>query len=280
MKPSRGRISTAPIAEIFGLNVYGFLTRTVLDNALLLDQVHGYAPGDMYWSSPVPRPFADEAHAAPGRLRIGWTTRPPIDTPVHPAIESAVRDAAELCAGLGHEVEEHDLDWRDDEGPSYFITVWGTMFGHLVESLIKYGFDPNQLEPHNRALWELSKTIRATDYTQAYGAAQERLKTMVESWRTYDVIIAPVTAQLPYRLDDPLPEDDPLALLLRDTTFVPFNAYFNFTGQPAASWPLAWHEGLPIGVQAIGRPGDEATLYRLSAQVEAARPWADKRPPL
>jgi len=281
MKPTRGRISTSPVADNFGLNVYGFLTRTVLDSALLLDQVHGYAWGDLYWASPVARPFIDEARDDPGKLRIGWTTMPPLEQPVHPACAAAVRDAAELCASLGHDVEEHNLAWRDPQASDRFIKVWSTQFGTLVESLIKLGFDPDQLEPHNRALWEISRTVTATDYTLALGAIRDTLRGVIDSWRTYHVILTPVTAQPPLRLDDLGPDpENPLAPLIRDATFVPFTATFNFTGQPAANWPLAWHEGLPIGVQAVGRPGDEATLFRLSAQVEAARPWSDRRPPL
>lgn len=282
IKPSRGRVSDAPLSDILHTNVFGFLTRTVRDNALLLDQVAGYVFGDMYWPPPQERPYLEECERDPGRLRIGVDVRPPLDVPVHPACEAAVRDAADLCASLGHRVEDHQLDWRDEETSALFLDVWAAQFGFVVESLLKLGLDPDLLEPHNRALWEHSKNISAAQYLMSYGSMQDRLKRLVASWETYDVVLTPVLAQPPPRIGALFEgaDQDPLAPLTNSAPFAPYTAHFNFTGQPATSWPLGWHEGLPIGVQAAGKPGDEATLFRLSAQVEAARPWADHRPPI
>ncbi|MEA2645343.1 MAG: amidase [Chloroflexota bacterium] len=284
VKPSRGRISMEPLGDITENTVYGFITRSVLDSALLIDQTEGYAVGDPYWSSPLARPLVEEVGADPGRLRVGWTVRPPIDVEVNPDWAAAVEEAAGLCESLGHEVEHHDVDWVDEEMQGLFLVLWSAEFSFAVEALRRFGLDPDLLEPHNRALWELGKEHSATAYVTARGRMHDMLKRVLESWSRYDVVLSPVMAQPPPRIGW-LFEDvdaDPLSPLLpRSAMIAPFTTLLNFTGQPAASLPLAWSgDGLPIGVQAIGNMGDEATLFRLSAQLEAARPWGDRRPPL
>jgi amidase len=284
MKPTRGRISEEPLGDITGLVIQGFITRTVLDSALLLDQVHGYARGDRYWSSPVARPFADEVGADPGRLRIGWTLKPPYPTVVDPACAAAVERAVEILTGLGHEVEQHDPDWADEEAADLFLTMWRAQFGFAIESLARFGLDTDLLEPHSHALWQQSKDITGSDYLVAMGRSHDMLKRLDESFEKYDVLLTPTTAMPPLKIGW-LFEDsarDPLSPLIpRSAMAAPFTAIFNITGQPAANWPLGWTEdGLPVGVQAAGQMGDEAALFRLSAQVEAAAPWADRRPNL
>lgn len=284
MKPTRGRISMEPLADVSETAVFGFLTRTVLDNALLVDQVEGYAPGDAFYASHLSRPLAEEVATDPGKLRIGWTASPPIDVPVHPEWAAAVEDAARLCEELGHQVEPHEPDWNDEELLGIFLQLWSAEFSAVVKTLQSFGMDPAQLEAHNIALWELGKGHSAADYMTARARVHDILKRLLETWNTYDVLLSPVMAQPPPKLGW-LHEDierDPLSPLLpRSSQIAPFNTLFNFTGQPAASLPLAWSgDGLPIGIQAIGRMGDEATLYRLSAQLEAVRPWADRRPPM
>ena len=283
MKPTRGRISMEPLADVSETGVFGFLTHSVRDNAVLIDQVEGYAMGDPAWSSHLDRPLAEEVGADPGKLRIGWTVKPPIDVPVHPEWAAAVEDAARLCEELGHQVEPHDPDWDDEETLEVFKILWSGEFSAVVETLARFGLDPDLLEPHNRALWEMGKQHSAADYLAARARQHDLLKRTLESWNTYDVVLSPVMAQPPPKIGW-LFEDsakDPLSPLLpRSGQIAPFTALFNFTGQPAASLPLAWSsDGLPIGTQAIGRMGDEATLFRLSAQLEEARPWADRRPP-
>ncbi|MDP9326450.1 MAG: amidase [Candidatus Dormibacteraeota bacterium] len=284
VKPTRGRISMEPIADVSETGVFGFLTHSVRDNALLIDQVEGYAMGDPFWSSPLERPLVEEVGAAAGKMRIGWTVKPPIPVEVHPEWAAAVEDAARLCEELGHEVSPHDLDWADEETLDMFFVLWSGEFSAVVETLARFGLDPDLLEPHNRALWEMGQKHSAADYLSARGRIHDVLKRVQESWNTYDVVLSPVMAQPPPKIgwlfEDA--ETDPISPLHpRSSQLAPFTTVFNFTGQPAASLPLAWSsEGLPIGVQAIGRMGDEATLFRLSAQLEAARPWADRRPSL
>jgi amidase len=282
LKPTRGRISLGPLIgdTPLGLVVHGFLTRSVRDTALLLDTVSGPAPGDPYWAPPPPRPFVDEVGAPPGRLRVGWTATPPIDAPVHPACAAAVREAAALCEELGHEVVELTPGWRDDSLMPDFLQVWASTIGLMVEQIASIGGDREAVEPHNRALWEAARATPSTAHLMAIVRLQAYARRLVASWDNVDVLLTPTLAEPPLPLGT-LFEDaagNPLAPVTRAGAFTPFTPLVNVTGQPAASLPLGWDQGLPVGVQAIGRPGGESTLLRLSAQVEEARPWADFRP--
>jgi amidase len=262
-----------------GLVVQGFLTRSVIDNALLLDAVAGPALGDPYWAPPPPRPFAEEVAQPPGRLRVGWTVVPPIDIPVHPACVAAVADAAALCEELGHHVVELTPDWRDDALMPDFLQVWAATIGWVVEQIAALGGDPAAIEPHNHALWEAARATPSSSYLVTVSRLQAYARRVVAAWEGIDVLLTPTLAEPPLPLGT-LFEDaasNPLAPVHRAGAFTPFTPLINVTGQPAASLPLAWHERLPIGVQAIGRPGDEVTLLRLGAQLETARPWADMR---
>ncbi|GAC1343733.1 MAG: amidase [Candidatus Dormibacteria bacterium] len=279
IKPSRGRISLGPLVgdTPLSLGVDGFLTRDVRDNALLLDAVHGYATGDPNWAPPPARPFAAEVGADPGRLRIGWTDQPPTPAPVDEPGRAAVRAAAQACADLGHEVEEYTPPWQDEQLLPQFLDVWAVGIGLSVEALAANGGDPAKLEPHNRALWEAGMAIAAPSAYLTELRLQEFARRVVAGWNRYDVILTPALAEPPlpigFLFDPELVGDNPLWPLLRAGFFTPFTPLVNVTGQPAASWPIAASAGLPVGVQAIGRPGDEATLLRLSAQVETAGAW-------
>ena len=181
VKPTRARISQEPIGDVTENNNFGFLTRTVLDNALLIDNVEGFAFGDPYWSSPLERPLAEEVGADPGKLRIGWTVKPPIDVPVHPEWAAAVEDAARLCEELGHQVEHHDPDWADEDAQSLFLDIWSAEFSFVVEQLKRFGMDPEMLEPHNKALWELGQRRSAADFLLAEARMHDFLKRVLRA---------------------------------------------------------------------------------------------------
>jgi amidase len=285
VKPSRGRISLAPVHGEYplGLVTDGFITRTVHDNAALLDAVSGYATGDPYWAPPPARPFVDEVGDDPGRLRIAWTATPAIPVPVHESSLAAIRDAAALCESLGHDVEEHTPPWADnDDLLGLFMQIWGTLIGRDVEELIAGGGDAQRIEPHNRLLWEQGKSFAATDLAMTTIKVHQFCRQVMRSWETYDVVLTPSLAELPLPLGEMFSgyADNPMAPVARSALFTPYTVHANLTGQPAVSLPLSWHDGLPVGVQAIGRAAGEATLLRLSAQIEAARPWADRHPAL
>ena len=278
IKPTRGRISFEPVGDVVGFDTFGFLTRTVLDNALLVDVVEGFVPGDEYWSSPLERPLAEEVGADPGQLRIGWSVKAPVDAEVDPAIAAAVEDAARLCESLGHHVEPHELDWRDDEIENVFLNVWAAQFGAAVDTLRRFGSDPEMLEPHNHVLWEMSKSVSGADYLVSRSRVKDFCRRLTASWERFDVVLTPIMTRPPLPVDEFYEEGNPIAPLSVSSRWVPFTAFFNVSGQPAASLPLHWQDGLPIGVQAVGPMGGEALLYRLAAQLEEARPWAHRRP--
>jgi amidase len=276
IKPSRGRISNAPyVSGSLGLGTSGPLAHTVRDAAALLDVMRGYEPGDFY-VAPVPeRPYLEECDEPAGQLRIAVTTTPPTEVPVHPECVAAVRAAAELLASLGHDVVEATPPWQLPEMILAFIRVW--QVGPAT-----YGVDDlSLLEPINRALAEQAWQTPSPDYGTAIAELQTITRAVVSFWETFDVVVTPTLALLPVPIGWTWEEadGDPLVAFARQTLFTPFTPLVNVTGQPATSLPLhVSADGLPVGVQFIGRPFDEATLIRLAAQVEEAAPWARRFP--
>jgi amidase len=285
LKAQRGRISRGPEQGDDFLVQDGVLTRTVAETAELLDLLAGYETGDATWAPPPAETFATAAAREPGRLRIGVSTLAPIDAPLDSICERAVRDAAELLATLGHEVEEFEAPWRTDDALRTFTAVFGTpiaaaaFYGGLVT-----GREPSAelLEPLSWTFWEGVQKRTAVDYYLARTQLGALSRQIVAVWDDYDVVLLPALAQRPVRIGELDPcSDDPWDDFRRSGEFTPYTALFNTSGQPAISLPL-YHgdDGLPVGIQLAGRPADEATLLSLSAQLEAAAPWAERRPAL
>jgi amidase len=273
LKPSRGRVSSAPFGTLEGLSTAGPMARSVADAASLLDVLTGYEPGDPWWLSPPDRPFAATTPEPPGALRVAVTSSPPIDVPVDAECERALALAAELLAGLGHEVREETPPWREPDLFQSFITVW--QVGPALHPV-----DETFMTPLNRGLVELARTTSAADYARAVSRLQLLARRIVAFWADVDVVVTPTLALPPVPIGWQDAVDGPVEQLLRNTEFTPFTAIANLTGQPAMSLPLHWSDaGLPIGVQVIGPPGGDALLLSLAAQIEAARPWAARRPP-
>jgi amidase len=275
IKPSRGRISHAPGPQSF-LSQPGPLARTVLDAAAFLDVTSGYATGDSWWAQPPARPFADEATAPPGRLRVAVSVVPPFDTPVAPGNLQAARDAGELLASLGHDVVELDPPkWSEEVGGDFLLT-WA------VRTAAEDPMPPFEtLEPANQALIEMASGVSSGDYLRAESRIRRDARRLVAFFDEVDVLVTPAVATPPPVIGSYRDPNEPFAEFINASAMVPFTPPWNTTGQPAVSVPLHWDElGLPVGVQIVGRPADEATLLRLSAQLEAAKPWADRRPPV
>ncbi len=273
LKPSRGRISPAPYGDLFGLSTAGPLTRTVADAAAMLDVMAGNEPGDPYFCPRPARPFAEEVGADPGRLRIAWTDAAPVDTIIDPECVRAVTDAADLLTELGHDVEEAAPPWRDDRLIPAFTQLWQTI-PTLYPSQVREGFGPVAA-----ALAKTAEVTSSADYLRSLVVLQEIARTVVAFWADYDLVLTPTLGLRPVPVDWHDADSDPWAQFDRNVLFTPFTPLVNATGQPAASVPLSWSaDGLPIGVQLIGRPADEATILRVSAQLEAARPWRQRRP--
>ena len=276
IKPSRGRVSPAPyVSGSLGLGTSGPLARTVRDAAALLDVMRGYETGDVYLAPEPEGPFLAECDRPAGRLRVAVTWTPPTEVPVDPECAGALRGAAELLSELGHDVVEATPPWQLPEMILAFVRVW--QVGPATAGVD----DLSLLEPINRALAERARDTSSSEH----GAAILRLQTIARSvlafWDDVDVLATPTLALPPVPIGWTWEETDgePLAAFARQTLFAPFTPLVNVTGQPAMSVPLHTSaDGLPVGVQFIGRPFDEATLFRLAAQLEEARPWLGRFP--
>jgi amidase len=287
LKPTRAR---NPLGPDYGDMASGLLTehavtRSVRDSAALLDATSGPDVGDPYWAPPPVRPFLQEVGADPGRLRIAFTTTAATGAPVHADCVSTVRQAVSLCADLGHEVVETAPVVPGELVTQAFITLWSAMCAWSIDGLtLLTGRTPapDQFETLTWALYEMGRQQSASAYLLAVTALQRVARDIARFFVDYDVWLTPTLPEPPVPLGsfDSTPEN-PLQGLFRAAAFVPFTPICNFTGQPAMSVPLFWNaDGLPVGTQFIGRFGDEATLFRLAAQLEEARPWADRRPPV
>jgi len=264
------------------------LTRSVRDSALLLDATSGPDLGDPYCAPPPVRPFAEEVRAVsrgagPGKFRIALMTAVGPKPLVHPDCVSAAEEAAKLCADLGHCVEEASprIDFQQ-LGRDFLIqfsagAAW-TM--DMLASGARKTPQQSDFEPQTWALAEMGRRHSAADYLVACTRLQRVARSVAHFFTEYDLLLTPTLAEPPPPSVEFEPQtDNPLAGLFRAGSLVALTTLANITGQPAMSVPLAWNDdGLPIGVQFVGRFGDEATLLRLAAQLEQARPWANRRP--
>jgi len=286
LKATRGRVSVAPELGDSSLTIDGVLTRTVADTAAILDVLAGYEPGDATWAPPPSEPFAQSAATEPGRLRIAMTTRPPIpDAVVDPICARAVDEAAELLRSLGHEVEEVDPPWHADG----LRELFGVVFSNHIALSIAYsatiaGRDPTaeDMEPMSWAIFSMIQKLGAVQGMAAAVQLQAFARRLVAFLSPYDALLTPALAERPLALgtlDTAAPE--PMATFTRSGLFTPFTPIFNADGQPGISLPLfEGEDGLPLGVQLVGRPAREGALLALAAQLEEAQPWAGRRAPL
>jgi len=279
IKPTRGRISEGPLVpDLAGFSTNGPLARTVADAALLLDVMSGNFPGDMYTQPPLAsgESFLACARRPPGQLRIGRTLQNPVDgADLHPDCVTAYAEASALLASLGHEVEDIATPLGPDIVP-VFETVW-----YAYATLVPLA--PQQedmLLPLTRYLRGRGHAVSASELLFAQGYLQFVTRAALGALNAYDAILTPTLAQPP-RPVGYFDEVDPAENFERQKRFTPFTALYNVSGQPAVNVPLHWtDQGLPIGVMLAGRMGEEGTLISLSAQLEEARPWKHRHPPL
>lgn len=286
LKPTRGRSSWAPAGEAMsGLLVAHALTRSVRDSAALLDVIAGPAPGDPYTAPAPNRPFLDEVGADPGRRRIAWTARPPIDVPIDPACAAAARSTAELLAELGHEVEEVAPVFDGEVLIEPLVRIWAICNQDDERRAARFLGRPVRPEEFEITTWELieyGRRFDAVDLLDALADLAAAARAIAPFFERYDAWVTPTLARPPDALGILNQSQGGAVEYWRfDCAFNPWNPIANVTGQPAVSLPLNWTaDGLPIGSLIFGRFGDEATLLRLAGQLEAARPWADRWPPV
>ncbi|MFL6131091.1 MAG: amidase [Mycobacteriales bacterium] len=284
IKVSRGRVSNGPVVgDTTGLAWNGPLARTVRDAAALLDAMAVPMPGDPHWAPPLTggETFLSYAGRDPGRLRIGrWATPVVAQADVHPDCLAGYQEATRALVELGHEVEDVAAPFPPDV-TAYFETVWAVASqGAPVEE----GRE-GELQPLTRWLRARGAATSAPQFVQAMARLQMLSRQWIAATAAYDAVLSPTLASPPVPVGHFTAGGGPAEDFARQKAFTPFTAVYNVTGQPAVSLPLHWtgatgeHPVLPIGVMLAGRPAQEATLIMLSAQLEDARPWADRRPP-
>jgi amidase len=261
------------------------VTRTVRDSAAVLDCTAGPDVGDPYWAPPPERPYLEEVSRDPGQLRLACWSRTLRDEPIHPDCAAAVRKTAELCADLGHRVEEAapsvDMDRIDDVITVLFAANCVASIDSMAEAT---GRKPSAelFEPLTWALYERGKDVSGGQYQTAVGILQLLSRRIATFFEEYDAWISPTLGAPPVELGIiDCTETDLDRAVDAVLGYIPYTYVFNGTGQPAISLPLHQSDGgLPIGVHAVGRFGDEGLLFRLAAQLEKACPWVDRKPPL
>jgi amidase len=293
LKPSRGRVSAGPSAAEpnFGGSVQLVVTRTMADTAAVLDAVSGPRPGDPFVIPGPTGTFTEATMATAPRsgsqLRIGFTTASWGPASVDPQVASATRRAAAVLSGLGHDVEEVEfpLDWERFE-PA-FIDLWAVgAAGPILDLAARMGRPANGefLEPVTLSWLEHCLRLSAIDVTHALDAVNRLARGAGRFFDRFDVLITPTLAQLPAPFGVLGGTRTDLDAVGNARVLLEFNPYcplFNLTGHPALSLPLAESvEGLPIGVQLVGRNAAEDTLLFLGAQLERAVPWSQRRPPV
>ena len=286
LKPTRGRNTFAPFVGegLGGCSTEHAVTLTVRDTAALLDATCGSGPGDPYVAPPRARPYLEEAGADPGRLRIAWTSTAPNGAKVDPECVSALAETVRLCAGLGHHVEERDPEIDRAAVVPTFLTFAAANTVVNLASHPTAGRAAREGEVE-RITWltgKMGEKVSGAEYVRATQTAHRLGRQMAAFHSDWDVLLTPGLATPPVKLGWlDMMMDDVDEYWRRVFTFSPFTVWFNLTGQPALVLPLGQStEGLPVAVQLVARYGDEATLIRLGAQLEAARPWFARKPAL
>jgi Asp-tRNA(Asn)/Glu-tRNA(Gln) amidotransferase A subunit family amidase len=287
LKPTRIRTPLGPLrSESWnGLSAIHAVTRSVRDSAALLDATAGPEPGDPYWAPPPARPYLQEVGAPPGRLRIALLRSAPSGVATEPECLRAVDDAAKLCTELGHEVEEAapPLDWAGIAGAlGATVSVATRVTLEARAAQLGRPLAESDVEPVTWAMIQGALRTSGLDMARARDAILRASRDMARFQQRFDLILSPTLARAPLPLGVcSLARRDVEEYFREITSVSPFSSTANVTGQPAMSVPLHWSsEGLPIGVMFAARFGDEATLFRLAGQLEQARPWAARRPPL
>jgi amidase len=289
LKPSRARTTLLPNTSALDdlLVVAACVTRSVRDTAAVLDTIAGPAIGDTVMAPPPARPYREEVGVDPGRLRIGVLTHNPRgDTETHPDCVAAARDAATLLESLGHTVEESFPVAAGDRALGrHFTNLWAGTLARTMrvwEGRIGREITEDDVEPLTWSLLEMGRGISVDDYIASQHAARD-LGCAFEAWFAsgFDLLLTPTLGEPPPPLGTFQTPHAPFEGFIRAATFVPYTPMANLTGEPAISLPLHWNDaGLPIGVQLQAAYGREDVLVRVASQLEQARPWADRHPPL
>ena len=273
LKPQRGRVTTAPMEHLWwALGTAGPLARSVLDSALVYDAIRGTTEGELFSAEDPVTSFTEAARSEPPRLRIGWSTKPAIKgLRPHPAHVTAVHETAQLLTDLGHEVREIDPHYPDATlafVPQFFAGV-------RTESDAVEHYD--RLERRTRETYRLGSWVRPGVVQWALKQGEKvssKANRVFSGADGVDVLLTPAIAHRPRKVGV-LDKGGTVRAALTAQPMIAYAALWNVAGNPAAAVPAGVaDDGLPVAVQLVGRQNDETTLLSLSAQIEAARPWA------
>lgn len=304
LKPGRGRVSMGPMAAegLNGAAVNGVLSRSVRDTAAMLDVLQVPEPHGPYFMPRPPVPYLQQIATPPRRLRIGFSTASPVGTPVHADAVEAVQDAARLLASLGHHVEEAAPGVDGEQVAQDFATSWFCLSAALVDEICRQtGARLTDFEPDTRAMAAIGKSTSVMDLMRSQHNWHTHNRALAAFHARYDMWLSPVLSEValpigqlttPRMLSLSMDVARVLGLsglvrktpafnqrLIANLSWTPFTQLANLSGRPAMSVPLYWNSAnLPLGVQFVAGLDGEGTLLQLAAELEAARPWFDRRP--
>jgi len=284
LKPTRARTLLGPDrGEGWGgFSCNHVVSISVRDSAAMLDAIHGTEPSSPYAAPAPERPYAEEVKREPGRLRIFFTDKSTYGDAIDPEIAAAVRDVAAKLSKLGHHVEERAPKLAADPAAVMAVIVAANtaLAVRLTEGRLGRAVTDQDFERLTIASARNAAKQSATDYVAAQLAAFQISRGLATFFEDCDVFLSPTLCTPPLRIGEINSMSDDLShispILRR---YMPGTSMFNMSGQPAMSMPLAWNAaGLPLGMMFAAKFGDEATLFRLAAQLEQARPWKDRKP--
>jgi len=269
----------------FGFSVHHAVTRTVRDSAALLDATGYPEPGAPFAAPRKERPYLEEIARPPERLLVGFTRSRPDGTKLDPEVQAALESTLKLLEELGHKLEERELgvDQR-----ALYVALGPISSSNMAAAVSELAertgraLREEELEPLTWSIVESGRSVTGEQMARGLRALARLTRRLAQFFETLDVWLSPVMGTPPPKIGQIDPVQIPAAEVhRRQAQAFPFTPPFNMTGQPAMSVPLAWTPtGLPIGMQFAARYGDEATLLRLAAELEQARPWRDRRPPI
>ena len=288
LKVSRGRTSFLPAYPeiLYGGGVVGCVSLTVRDTAAYIDAIADYSPANQYRLPKLARPYLEEVAKDPGRLRIGYVVDSPSDLAVEGDCVSAVEATAAICDSLGHDVEKIGFAYDFStfaELERRFVTIMHASIYDFAKA--EYGREPtdDDFAPFIINSAAEARGLSAVQHAVDIAAYRRLSAEMLKISENYDVVLTPnrvvSTPKAGRQNVVTTPYEEYWRQILQED--IPFTVVANWTGQPAITIPIYWNEsGVPIGIQFMGQIGDEATLIRLSAQIERQQPWIDRKPPI
>ncbi|MEL6496273.1 MAG: amidase [Cyanobacteria bacterium J06623_7] len=268
LKPSRGRISFAPVGDrLSGLGTHGVLTRTVADTAAFIDVATGYTTGDPYWLEPPAVDFVSHTQKSLAALKIGYASSLlPVGQP-EPECQAGLNKIIQQLEAMGHQVMPQAIDLSTLIEP--FKIVWSS-------AVAASGIPAEALSPMNQ--WVMSQSGTAGEYVRAVTQMQVFARQLVGLFAQFDVLVTPTYMRPAIRVGE-WQNSTPESTFEQIVNWILPCPPFNVTGQPAISIPAGFDEqGVPIGVQLVGQPNDEATIIALAAQLERSQSWTQLKP--